>query len=283
MLSNKLKCLGGILLRLLIAVAAWYAFTLASVYGISALLLRLLSSWGVTYANLPQCPIWIQYLVTYQTGIYSAVAAMITIAVSALLLRNIKSKPGALRTAAGFAAGIAVSALFAAIFLATDSMRPYTFSAGFSAHTFISLAMLTLTSLAEAALAFGYIRLSAEKRGGKAAGYLCAVIMFCIMNTFSTAGAMGTVNLVFIALLMCLISEKSGILPAAALRTGFLWCSTAVIGFTGAETAVFRLYPVSETLLTGGQRGLMHGLAFTIICAIPPLILLIRHIKSSRK
>ena len=283
MSSNKLKPAAGIALRLIIAAAAWYAVTLASVYGVGALLLGLLNAWGVTYANLPQCPIWIQYLVTYQTGIYSAAAAVITIAVSAFLLRNAKAKPDLIRTAAAFGAGIAAPALFAALFLLTDSMRPYTFSAGLSAHTFISLALLALTSLAEAALALGYVRGSAEKRCGRIAGYICAVIMFCIMNIFSTTGIISLVNLILMAPILCFIAEKFGVLPAAALRTGFQWCSTAVIGFTASETAVFRLYPVSETILTGGQHGIMHGIAFTIICAIPLLTLLIRRIKSSRK
>ena len=271
--------------QLIIAAAAWYAATLLSAYGIGSLLIHILGSWGVNSGNIHLCPIWVQYLVTYQTGIYHAVATLITALVGWLLMRRCSCSAGKPKTAAfGFCIGIIAVMLIAGIFLLADSMRIYTQIPGISADTFISLAFCFMTALAEGFLAFGYLRQMAAARGDRAAGYAVGVLMFIVMDSFSNISAAGIINLVLMGVLLCAAAEKAGAWAAIGLRAGWLWASTAVIGFTGSSTAIVRLYPVSENLLTGGTGGPVNGLAVTIICAAVMTIFILKNYgKRSRK
>jgi len=55
-----------------------------------------------------------------------------------------------------------------------------------------------------------------------------------------------------------------------------------LLGFGGGDTAIYRLYGVSEALLTGGDAGLMHGLWTTMALAGVVLGLTFEHKGLSR-
>jgi len=247
--------------------------------------MHLLGSWGVNAGNIQRCPMWVQYLVTYQTAIYHAVAALITAVVGGLMMRRYGYGSGKPKTAAlGFGIGIVAVLLIAGIFLLADSMRTYTHIPGVSVDTFISLAICLMTALAEGLLAFGYIRQMAASRGGRAAGYAAAIIMFIVMDGFGSVSVIGMINLALMGAVLCAAAEKAGAWAVIGLRAGWLWTSTAVMGFTGSSTSIVRLYPVSENLITGGAGGLMNGLAMTVICAaVTATVLIKEYRKCSRK
>lgn len=271
--------------QLMLAAAAWFVVTLLSVYGIGSLLMHLLGSWGVNAGNIHLYPMWVQYLVIYQTGIYQSAAALVMAAVGGLMIRRYGYGIGKPKTTAlGLIIGIVAVMLITGIFLLADSMRIYTQIPGFSVHTFILLAICLMTALAEGLLAFGYMRQMATARGGRAAGYAACVIMFIVMDGFGSVSIIGMINLALMGAVLCAAAEKAGAWAVIGLRTGWLWASTAVMGFTGSSTAIVRLYPVSENLITGGADGLMNGLAVTIICfAVTAIIFIKEYRKCSRK
>lgn len=257
--------------RLILALISWYALTFMAANGGALILMRLLDSWGVTAANLHLTPVWVQYLVSYQANLYHAIPAVAAIVAGTLLMRchprQNSNRRIAVHLAIGFIAAIAAALALTYLFLATDSLRPYTGGGSIGPHTFIAFAICALTAAAEGLFAFGYIRKSVSIRSSKIAGYIAGTLMFLAMNLLNLADPLGIINTILTGALLCLVAEKYGVAPVIGLRLGWLWAATSLVSFSGSENAILRLYTVSENLLTGGNSGLTSGLAMTVILA----------------
>lgn len=258
--------------RLSAAILAWYALYALSAFGISNLLIRLFESWGVTSANLSLAPAWFKYLVSYQTQLFHVSAALPAALVGWLLARKSgRTGTSAVHTAAwaalGFFGSVSAATLLALIFQLTDSLRAVSARVSFSPDIILMLAAYLIAAAAEGQLAFGYIREMTLKRGGRVPSYAAAAAMFCAMTGFSS-GAVGVVNTVLLALVLCCIAEKGGVWASVGARAGWLWAVNSLSGFPGGGVSLQTLYPVSENLLTGGDAGPMSGLAFTFFCGL---------------
>ena len=257
--------------QMAISMLAWYALTFISVFFGANAFIRLLAAWGVTSKNLHLTPGWVQYLVSYQASLYHLATLIAAIIAGGLLMRRLKSpRKGAIHTGASMLLGFFISFIIAIgltlIFMLTDSLRPYTDGGSISIHMLIALILCAATALAEALMAFGYLRSMAAARGNRLAGYAAAVVMFFAMDNFSASGFIGTLNVILMGITLCWVAEKFGIAPVIGLRTGWLWATTSLTSFSGSDVALMRLYPVSETQLTGGSSGLASGFMVTFIC-----------------
>lgn len=258
--------------RLAVTMLAWYALYALSAVGVSRLLFSLFESWGVTSANLSLTPAWVQYLVSYQAQLFHMTAALPAALAGGLLARHMRRKKtgsssghNAAAAALGFFGSIAAAMLLSMLFHMTDSLRPASAQAVFSVDILLMLAVYLIAALAECLLALGYIRKMVLERGGRALSYATATAMFCAMSGFAT-GTLGVINTLLLALTLCRIAEKAGVLAAVGVRAGWLWATNSLAGFPGSGVSLQTLYPVSENLLTGGEAGPMSGLAVTLIC-----------------
>jgi len=74
---------------------------------------------------------------------------------------------------------------------------------------------------------------------------------------------------VFIYTLVCaLLTDRMGAGAAIGFRFAWSYLDQAVLGFAGAQTALYETYPVNMYWLSGGNGGLMCGLLTTLmLCA----------------
>lgn len=258
--------------RLMLAMLGWYALYALSAVGVSNLLVALFASWGVTSANLSLAPAYVQYIVAYQTQLFHVTAALPAALCGWLLTRRLRrarpvSACGHTLAAAAFGFFISITAagLLSILFQLTDSMRPTSAQAAFSVDILLMLAVYLIAATAEGQLAFGFIREMTLERGGRILSYAASAAMFCAMNGFAS-GFLGVINTMLLALTLCCIAEKAGAWAAVGVRVGWLWAANSLAGFPGSGASLQTLYPVSENLFTGGDAGLMSGIAVTIIC-----------------
>lgn len=258
--------------RLMLAMLAWYALYALAAMGVSRLMFSLFESWGVTSANLYLTPAWVQYLVSYQAQLFHVAAALPAALAGWLLARPLRRRrPGvsagytAAAAVMGFFGSITAAMLLSMVFRRADSMRATSAQAVFSVDVLIMLAVYLIAALAEGQLALGYIRETVLERGGRTLSYIAAAVMFCAMTGFAS-GVLGVVNTLLLALTLCRIAEKAGVWAAVGVRAGWLWAVNSLAGFPGGGVSVQTLYPVSENLLTGGDAGIMSGLAVTLVC-----------------
>ena len=249
----------------------WHVVIIIASLGAGRLLETLFAAWGVNAGNILLYPKWVQYLAAYQTQLFFAISAAIAALGGYLLRRHTGGdEPDRVKrvlgTGIGFFSGIFAAAALAILFLMVDSMRLESFELFISPDIPIVLIVSLLIGIAEAQLAFGYVRAMANQRGGRTAGFVCAAIMYVMMEGSYLSGIIVTANAVLGAVVMCLIAEKLGAGAAAGLKTGWLWTSTALISFGGS--GMLTMYPVSEQILTGGGKGPEAGLLITLFIVV---------------
>ena len=97
------------------------------------------------------------------------------------------------------------------------------------------------------------------------------------LNNVSYTGSWtAAVNVLLLGLACCLLYREKGIWTAAGFRWGWSVVNVFLSGFGGGDVAVYRLYGVSEELLTGGDAGPANGLWTALMLAIVVGALLIR-------
>ena len=88
------------------------------------------------------------------------------------------------------------------------------------------------------------------------------------------------VNMLLCGAVLCLSAEKEGDWAWAFGFLAALWImERAVLGFPGWSAALFETYPVNYYWLNGGENGLWHGAAFSVVM----LLHLARYVLSFRK
>lgn len=233
----------------------------------------LFDSWGVDSKNLGYAPMWVQYLAAYRVQLFHLISAVIAAVGGRLLTGKVRTvqgyrMPSAMGWALGAFIGIFAATALALLFYATDSMRFESLVPMISVDMAVSAAVSSAIALGEGMLAFGYVRGMVTSRGGRAAGYICAAIMYIMMEGAYLGGIIPLMNAFLMATALCLVSEKLGLGAAVGLRGGWLWAVSSLAAFPGSGTAMLRLYPVSENILTGGENGPEHGLMVTLVLGV---------------
>ena len=98
-----------------------------------------------------------------------------------------------------------------------------------------------------------------------------------VLTTIPTGfGMIAMVNCVLMSAVLCLLADGYGALPMIGFGFAWNYLSQAVFGFVGASAALYETYPVNLYWLNGGNSGVIHGAAVTLILAL----IILRQIKA---
>lgn len=268
---------GGIRTGWLLAVSLFgYALaTLATRYGLIRGFDALFSAWGVDASNIHRAPDWARAVYVWHGSIATLVYSAATLALSRALRRLwglagrlIDPSDGHLWRAT--LTGILGAAVVAVVCLLPDSMRPEwpLTSPRLGWQLPVMAAVSLISTLAGETFTKRVLYDGLRRRWGGlwATATVCGV--FLIAAGGLTGNAVSAVNTALTGLACCLLYERYGLWTAVGFRWGWSLGNVFLLGFGGGETAVYRLYGVSETLLTGGDAGPMHGLWATLILTL---------------
>ena len=254
---------------LAISLAVLAAVTVGLRAGLNALLDGLFRAWNLRPDNVARSPGWARLLYTWREGLVAMIVSGALLVLCAPLRSLWGLEPGdalSQRRAGRWAlAGLGMALLMALVSLLPDSSRlswplgSPQFSAALPVLCLISLAGV----LAEEAFARRVLLEGVKGRWGShwAVAVSCAV--FLGMRAVWTGGWVYAVNALLTGLACCLLHARYGLWAAVGFRWTLEAACAYLLGFGGGNAAVYRLYGVSERLLTGGDGGPLYGLWLT--------------------
>ena len=254
------------------------AVALGARYALAAGCSALFHAWNIDAGNALRAPGWARLFYTWQGSAVTAVVSALLLA-ACLPLRQLwqagnadDSKharrlwnrdglgvKGLLWSGCG---GLLTVLILAALCLIPDSSRlswPLNRPNLTSGLPFVAVVSL-LGVLAEECFTKGVLFDGLEARWGGIWATACACAASFALGGGLGGGAIYAVNAVLLALLGCALYARFGLWAAVGFR--WLWSlgCAFLLGFGGSGMAVYRLYRVSEALLTGGASGPMTGL-----------------------
>ena len=242
--------------------------------------------WGVTERNIARAPWAVRQFARYSGVPLTLIQSGLLLVCSRRLIRVFKlsdsrgwagSKPGR-RYALGLARGAGgVLALWLAL-IAFDNMRlgRSLTRPAWSASALILPVTQALFAAAVIGWGLGLVyRFLSERIPWPFAAAVSAVLLVpALMDSYQFDGLFA-VNLLLCGAVCCLSAKKTG---GWAWAAGFLFgvwlLERAVLGFPGYTAALYETYPVNHYWLNGGERGLWHGAAMTILLLVNALPLL---------
>ena len=258
----------GLLLVSLIALAL---ATTALQTGLSALLDALFRAWELRPDNLVYAPGWARALYAWRGTLIALLSAAALIALCPLLRRLWGVGKGVNRGKWYLPAltGLAAALLIALLSLIPDSSRlQWPLSAPRLSAALPPLCAISLVGvLAEERFTRGVLLDGLAPRWGRVPAIVIACAVFFVMRSGWSGGPVYALNALLTGLFGCLLYERAGLWASALFRWGLEACSAFLLGFGGGEAAIYRLYGVSERLLTGGDKGPLYGLWLSLTLA----------------
>ena len=265
---------GGIRTGWLLAVSlfGYMLVALATRFGLMRAFAALFEAWGVDGSNIHRAPAWAQAVYTWH-GSLATVAFSVLLLVLARWLRGLWRLNGPVlsRPSGGLwrasLTGILMALIIAALGLLPDSMRlEWPLNAPVFTGTLPVMAVVSLLcATAEEAYTKRvlYDGLSARWSRLWATAVSCAV--FWLTGNGYAGSIVSAVNVLLLGMVCCMLYTRFGFWTSVGFRWGWSLANVFLLGFGGGEGAVYRLYGVSEALLTGGDAGPMHGLWTTLL------------------
>lgn len=251
----------------LLARAACYAAVLFSVlYGLGAIFGALFRAWGLTRENLSRAPVWAQQIVLWHTDFCYALAYVAALAVGLWLSRKqIKRRKNArailfsVISSLGMAAGLTLAAL------GFDCMRlERPLSEPMVSLSLLSAALVTVLGKVSAEVLTK--RLIFDAIPHRIWAYCTSVLTTTLLCARLTS-PISILNGLLLGWVSCALYERGGLIAASAFRSVWTIWTSLIFGFPGAISsvgAVYALYHVSESWLTGGTFGPESGLWTTL-------------------
>jgi membrane protease YdiL (CAAX protease family) len=263
--------------RLILALVLYYLWTGGVAVALTHAADTLFRAWGITANNVHLAPGYARWLAGNYAHLITIISAcgVAYFAYRAAPDRaQLKLRPA--RFALGTLIGAAVVLAGGALMLAFDSMRMPSSSPAFSPSILIYLPVLLAAALAEEMFARGFALRMVKRRANRAWAYAASTVVFLFVTGAYQLTVMGMVNMLLFSAALCALSERWSIWATAGLRFGWSFAITCVMAFPGGGAArpILALYPVSETLLTGGYGGLIAGLYMTVLLLIPIALLI---------
>ena len=266
---------GGLRTGWLLAISlfCYVLLNLGGRMGLTALFNTLLNAWNINAQNAWRAPGWARWIYAWHASL-STLALSIALIAAAWPLRRLWGLPGAPRSPWkraiwGLAGGMGCALLIAVLSLLPDSSRlEWPLSAP---RLSMSLAALGLVSLVEVAAGevFGkrVIFDGLAARLGRIWAAAAVVVGFFLFNGGLSGNVLSGVNVLLLGVVGCVFYARWGLWTSALFRWGWGTANALLLGFGGGDAAVYRMFGVSERLLTGGDGGPMYGLWATLLLA----------------
>lgn len=259
---------------LAISLLGYAVVALAVRRGLNAAFAALFRAWGVDAGNAARAPWWAAAIFRWHGSAVTVVVCGALLALSAgfrrlWMPRTARASFEGRALARSALAGLCVAMTVAALCLIPDSMRlewPLTAPRVTGALPALCAVSL-LAALAEEAFLKRVLFDGLRARWGLlwAAGIVCA--LFFVSNGGYAGNVACAINVLLLGGVCCALYARWGLWAAAGFRWGWSVGTVFVTGFGGGEAAVYRLYGVSETWLTGGDAGPVYGLWTTLLLA----------------
>ena len=277
--------------RLAVALAAYIAVALGVRLGVQALLAALFKAWNLHAGTVVRAPGWARTLYAWQGSLATLAVNLAVIALCVFLRRRLfglTAVPRGHSIRNGLVAwlvGTGVTLLTAVIFLLTDSWRPEwplnwpNLTPGLPVLWAISL----LGALSGTLFAQGVLFDGLRGRWGAVWAGVVAVIVGFFQRGGLSGNVMSAINVLLLGAAGLLIYMRRGLWASAGFTWGWSFAVSFLMGFGGGDRAVWRLYGVSEKLLTGGDAGPVYGLWFALLLTIPMAILIVQWFRKRKK
>ena len=246
-------------------ILGYAALTLAVRLGAGALLRALFSAWNLTPRTVSRAPGWAAALYSWQGSLVTLAVDAAALAFLALACRARPGRANPGQFALWWAAGTGIALASAALFLLTDSLRlQWPLARPRLSPGLLPLWGLTLlTALAEELFTKGVIFESVKRNWGLPWAVAGSSLGFFLLNGGYSGTWISGINVALIGALCALLYERYGLWAPVAFRWGWAFATVFLLGQGGGDRSVYRLYGVSEALLTGGDAGLVYGLWLT--------------------
>lgn len=248
-------------------VAGWVALTVALRLGLGAAFRALFDAWNLKSETVARAPGWARVLYGWQGSIVTLAVDCAAILFVCRVGGARLSPPARRGALAWWTVGTGIALLSAALFLLTDSLRPqWPLNAPRLGMGHLPLWGLTLlTALAEECFTKGVIYDGVKRQGGDAWALAASALAFFMMNGGYSGTLVSALNVALMGALCAALYCRYGLWVPVAFRWGWGFATVFLLGQGGGAQAVYRFYGVSETLLTGGDAGLVYGLWMTAV------------------
>ncbi len=256
---------------LAVSLFGYALIALATRFGLMHAFTALFEAWAIDGTSVQRAPVWAQALYRWHGSLVTVAFAALSLAY-AKWLRGLWRLEGALipmppaRLWGASLSGVCMAVVVAALCLLPDSVRPeWPLTAPrFTGALPVLCAVSLLSTLGEAAFLKRVLfdGLRDQWNGIWAAAVVCGV--FWLTGGGLAGGVVAGVNVLLLGLACCLLYARYGFWTSVGFRWGWGLANVFLLGFGGGDAAIYRLYGVSEGLLTGGDAGPMHGLWTTM-------------------
>ena len=253
------------ILALPAAVAGYFAVTVAVRLGLVALLRALFEAWNLRPDTVARAPGWARTLYGWQGSVVTLIVDIAAMLYTVGVCKARLPRPDVKKSAPLWAAGTALALVSAALFLVTDSLRLlWPLGRPHITPGLLPLWALTLlTALAEELFTKGVVYDRVVRRWGAVWAVTASTLLFFLINGGYSGSWISAVNVALMGVFCALCHDRLGLWAPVGFRWGWGFASVFLLGQGGGDRAVYRLYGVSEALLTGGDAGLVYGLWVT--------------------
>lgn len=254
---------------------------LATRYGLVRAFGALFEVWGIDATNVHRAPAWARALYVWHGSMATLAFAGLTLLLASWLRKLWRLEGPALSRPSGglwkaTMVGILGPLIVAALCLIPDSVRPeWPLTAPRFTWTLPVMAVVSLIStVAEEAFTKRVLYDALRSRWNQVLAVMAVCAVSCLTGGIG-GSVIGAINVVLLGWALCALYARHGFWTEVGFRWGWSLANVFLLGFGGGDTAVYRLYGVSEGLLTGGDAGPMHGLYVTLLL-LPLAIMLSR-------
>lgn len=256
---------------LAVSLFGYALIALATRFGLMRAFAALFRAWGIDATSVRRAPVWARALYRWHGSLGTIAFAALSLAL-AKRLRGLWRLDGPLiprpstRLWSASLSGVLMAAVIAALCLLPDSARlewPLT-APRLTWTQPVLFAVSLLSTLGEEAFLKRVLfdGLRGHWNGVRAVAVVCTV--FWLTGGGLAGGVVSAVNVLLLGLACCLLYARYGFWTSVGFRWGWGLANVFLLGFGGGDAAIYRLYGVSEGLLTGADAGLMHGLWATL-------------------
>ena len=255
--------------RLTLALAGYGLIAGGVPLALGAAFRALFQMWNLNPDTVSRAPAWARALYTWHGSLITLMASLLTLCLCAALRRERPARPRLHSLLVSQLGGMSVALGLAALFLMADSLRPdWPLSRPHITGALVALWLLTgIGVAAEEWYNRHVIYEIIRERWGVLPAVTGSVIVYFLFTGGLAGNVVSGVNVALMGLACVLMYRRCGLWVPVGFRWGWSFSSLFLLGQGGGGHAVYRLYGVSEGLLTGGDAGFVYGLGLTAALA----------------